>query len=123
MEKLAIIDALSANIVELFPGCVNQLTSRGQAYLALDMPLNAYFDGQMGATLNVANLASHILEIESLISMLKFEEAREKVLWMKSWPFKKFQDALRNSRVEEKIARKEEELLEVTTLNYISIDI
>ena len=115
-EKLAMIDVLSNKIIERFPNCVDLLTARGQAYLALDMPLYAAIDGLMGISLNSSDVTSHILDIDSLLSMQKFDAARDKARWLNSSPIKEFHDVLRESRVEEKIAQKEKELLEVRFL-------
>ena len=115
-EKLAMIDVLSNKIVERFPNCVDLLTARGQAYLTLDMPLYAAIDGVMGTSLNVTDMSSRILEIDSLLSMHDIDKAREKILHLKAYPIRQIQEVLRESRVEEKLAQKEKELLEVRFL-------
>ena len=112
-EKLAMIDVLSNKIIERFPNCVDLLTARGQAYLTLDMPLYAAIDGVMGTSLNVTDMSSRILEIDSLLSMHDIDKAREKILHLKAYPIRQIQEVLRESRVEEKLAQKEKELLEV----------
>ena len=112
-EKLEMIDLLSQKIVKQFPDCVDLLTARGQAYLALDMPLYAAIDGTMGVSLDIADITSHILEIESLLSMQKIDAARERARWMKSLPLITFHEALKEASIDEKIAQKEKKFLEV----------
>ena len=115
-HKLEMIDVLSQKIVEQFPDCVNLLTARGQAYLALDMPLYAAIDGTMGASLNIADMTSHILQIESLLSMQMFDMARKRARWLKSVQLITIHEALDEASIDEKIAQKEKKLLEVTIL-------
>ena len=109
MEKFAFIDEQTNEIVERYPDCIDLLTARGQAYLALDLPLYALIDAKMGSFLSF-DVTSQILEFDALLSMLMIDEAREKIKQMKMTPMYIFHEIIRDLSLEEKIAHIEEEL-------------
>ena len=117
-DKLTFVDQFSNLIVELYPSrkCIEILTARGQVYMTLDMLLYALSDGLLAATFDPSDITSHLLVIDSLASMLMFDDARNHISWMKTSPRTqgKFEVIMKDLGVEEILTRKEKEFKRVT---------